>query len=106
NVIRLETAERVSEFLENPLAHRIAFHFATCPVDADFGGQDNALSATVLVQRLAHDLFGTPLTIDGSGIDQIDALIECRVNSANGLFLIGSAPHPAADGPGAERDSG
>src|ERR1700675_2043381 len=27
------------------------------------------------------------------------------MNGANGLFLVASTPHPAADGPGAERDS-
>src|SRR5713226_525920 len=106
DVVRLETTQRTLEFLENTLACGIAFDFAIRPVEADFGGEDNALPATALAHSFTHDLFGTPIAVDGCSIDQIDATIERRMNGANGFFLVGSAPHPAADGPGAECDSG
>src|SRR5216683_4423751 len=106
DVVRLETTQRILEFLENALACGVALDFAIRPVDANLSGKDNALPATVLVQGFANDLFGTPIAVDGRSVDQIDALVECRMNGANGFLLVSSAPHPAADGPGAERDSG
>src|ERR1700674_2435863 len=84
----------------------VAFDFAIRPVDADFGGKDNALPATALAQGFAHDLFGTPVAVDGRSVDKVDALVEGGMNGTNGLLLVGSAPHPATDGPGAECDSG
>src|SRR5260370_15922158 len=104
-VVRLETTQRILEFLENTLARGVAFDLAIRPVDADFRGEDHAIPATVLTQGFAHNRFGTPIAIDGRSIDHIDAVVECRMNGANGFLLVGSTPHPAADGPGAERDS-
>src|SRR5229473_4507785 len=105
DVVRLETTQRILEFLEDALACGVALDFAIRPVDADLGGDDDALPATVLVHGFAHDCFGAPIAIDGRSVDQIDAVVECRMNGANGFFLSGSAPHPAADGPGAKCDS-
>src|SRR6266478_4775354 len=106
DVVCLETTQRILEFLENTLAGGVAFDLVIRPVDADLGGEDNALPAAVLAQGFAHDLFGTPIAVDGRSVYEIDALVECRMNGANGFLLVSSAPHPAADGPGAERDSG
>src|SRR5260221_8600032 len=106
NVARLKTSERVLEFLENASTSGGSLDSAGGPVDAYFRRYNDAFAASVLPQGFAHDFFGAPLTVDGCGIDQIDSLIERRVNRANRLFLIGSAPHPAADGPSAECDSG
>jgi hypothetical protein len=36
--------------------------------------------------------FGAPVTVDGRSADQIDPLIERRMNRANGFFLVGP-PH-------------
>jgi hypothetical protein len=57
NVVGLKTTERVLKFLENPFVCRIAFNFARGPVDADLGGEDNAFSLAILVQRFADDFF-------------------------------------------------
>src|SRR5712692_866670 len=106
DVVRLEATERILELLENTLARGVAFDLALRPVDSDFGGKDNTLPATVLPQCFAHDLFGTSIAINGRCVDQVDPLVECGMNGANGFLLVGSTPHPAADGPGTERDSG
>src|ERR1700687_2044944 len=106
NVVRLETTQRILEFLQNAFARGVAFDFAIRPVETNFGGKDNAVPATVLAQGFPHDFFGTPISVDGRSVDQIDAMVECRVNGANGFLLVSSAPHPAADGPGTQCDSG
>ena len=51
---------------------------------------------------LADDLFRTAESIDRSGIDEIDAMLDRRSDRGNGFRLLGSTPHPAADGPGAQ----
>src|SRR4029077_10280038 len=106
NVVRLETTQRIVEFLENTLPRGVAFDPAIRPVDADLRGDDHAIPAAMLAQGFTHNRFGAPITVDGRSIDQIDAAFECRMNGANGFLLVGSAPHPAPNGPGTERDSG
>src|SRR5271154_2498285 len=104
NVVRLETAERILKLLQNTLARGVPLDSAGAPVDAYFGGEDDALSTTGLAHGFAHDFFRASLTVDRCGIEQIDAVIECRMNGTDGLLLLRSAPHPPADGPGAERN--
>jgi len=58
-----------------------------------------------LAEGFAHDFFGPPKAVNGRCVDQVDALVECGMNGADGFLFIASAPHPAAHGPGAERDS-
>src|SRR6516225_8682357 len=54
---------------------------------------------------LADDFFRTAESIDRCGIDEIDALLDRRSNRGNGFRFVGSTPHPAADGPGAQGDT-
>src|SRR5882762_4460814 len=100
NVVGSEPTQRILELLENALARGVAFDFALSPIDADFGGNDNAVSATIL-EGIAHQFFGTTKAVDGRCVDQVDAQVECGMNGTDGFFLIRSAPHPTADGPGA-----
>src|SRR5262250_3242601 len=51
---------------------------------------------------LADDFFRTAEAIDRSGIDEIDAALDRRSDRGNGFRLLGSTPHPAPDGPGAQ----
>ncbi len=74
---------------------RVAFDFAIRPVDADFPGEYNAVPAAVQAHSFTHNRFGPPIAVDWRGIDQIDAVVECPMNGANGFLLVGSAPHPA-----------
>src|SRR5580704_12392851 len=106
DVVRLKTAQRILDLPENTLARGVAFNSATRPIESDFGGKDDALPAAILTQGFPHDFFGTPKTVNRCCVDQVDALIECGMNGADGFLLVRSAPHPAAHGPGPERDSG
>src|SRR6516165_12724664 len=51
---------------------------------------------------LADDLFRTAESIDRGGIDEIDAALDRCSDRGNGFRFLGSTPHPAADGPGAQ----
>src|SRR5258707_1075125 len=100
NVVGSEPTQRILELLENALACGVTFDFALSPVDADFAGNDNAVSATIL-EGIAHQFLGTTKTVNGRGVDQVDSQVECGMNGTDGFLLIRSAPHPTADGPGA-----
>src|ERR1700730_2343190 len=69
DVVRLKTTERILELLEDTWTRGVAFDFAIRPVDTDFGREDNVLPATVLAEGFAHDLFRTPIAVDGCRID-------------------------------------
>src|SRR5262252_1561612 len=56
-------------------------------------------------EGLADDLFRTAESIDRGGIDEIDAALDRRADRGNGFRLLGSTPHPAPDGPGAQGDT-
>src|SRR5712675_617332 len=99
NVVGSEPTQRILELLENALARGVAFDFALSPIDADFGGNDDAVPATIL-EGVTHKFFGTTKAINGRGVDQVDAQVESSMNGTDGFLLIGSAPHPTADGPG------
>src|SRR5712671_6461047 len=105
DVVGSEPTQRILELLENALTRGVTFDFALSPIDADFAGNDNAVSATIS-EGIAHQFFGTTKAVDGRCVDQVDAQVECGMNSTDGFFLIRSAPHPTADGPGAYRDPG
>src|SRR5262249_22658245 len=49
--------------------------------------------------------FRTAESISRSGIDEIDTVLDRRSDRGNGFRLLGSTPHPAADGPGAQGDT-
>src|SRR5215813_8981956 len=53
-------------------------------------------------EGLADDFFRSAESIGRSGIDEIDAVLDRRSDRGNGFRLLGSTPHPAADGPGAQ----
>ena len=106
DVVRFEATQRILKLMENALARGVAFDFAIRPIESDLCGKDNALSTTTLAEGFAHNLFGAPTPVNGRRVDQVDALVKRSMNGANGFLLVASAPHPAADGPGAKCDSG
>src|SRR5262249_40677627 len=55
-----------------------------------------------LGEGLADDFFRTAESIGRSGIDEIDAVLGRRSDRSDGFRFLGSTPHPAADGPGAQ----
>src|SRR5690606_18822624 len=72
------------------------------PDKAAFRGErDLVASATY---RLAADLLGQALAVGGRGVDQTYAVIDGSLDRGDRLPLVGTAPHPATDGPSAEPD--
>src|SRR5262249_12333285 len=53
----------------------------------------------------AHFFYRPAKPIAGRGLDEFDAGLARRSDRGNGFRLLGSTPHPAADGPGAERNT-
>src|SRR6266853_2302789 len=53
---------------------------------------------------LPHDLLRAAEAIDRRRIDERDAAIDSLMNGTDRLCFIGSAPHPSADRPCAERN--
>lgn len=72
-------------------------------------GEDERPFAFPLRQRPCHDLLGVAESVDGGGVDPIDAELECPQNGGHGLVVVlaGPAEFPgAAHGPRAEADGG
>ncbi len=103
--VGLEPPQRGFGFLDDPRLAGIAKWLTVLPVEPDLGGDVDALAPVAVRQRLADDFLGTAESVDGRGIDQIDAAIERGVDGADGVALVAAAPHPAADRPGAECDA-
>ena len=74
------------------------------PAHAALGGDDDVVASTG--DGLADDFFGLAHAVDGGGVDGVDAGVEGGVDGGDGFSLVGAAPHPSADGPGAEDDGG
>ena len=52
-----------------------------------------------LLDGASHDLFREPGTVDGSGVDPVDAMVDGGMNRLGALCLLLPAPHVAADCP-------
>src|SRR5262249_55053613 len=55
-----------------------------------------------LGEGLADEFFRTAESRGGGGIDEFEAVLDRRSDSSDGFRFLGSTPHPAADGPGAQ----
>src|SRR6056297_464182 len=75
------------------------------PFQADLGRYMYLIAAVMLGERLADNFFGRPEAVDRRGIDQRHALVDCRMDRVYRSTLFGAAPHPAADGPGTQRNA-
>ena len=73
------------------------------PDQTTFRGQNHLVAA--VGNGLAHDLLGNTKAVDGSGVQEIHASIDGRVDAADGLRLVRATPHPATNGPCAESNN-
>ena len=106
DVIRSKPAQRIVDLPHDPFAARIAKDLAISPFKPNLRGDDHA-RALVLSDCLADDFFRTAETIDGSGIDHINAMIQRGVNGRHRFGFVGS-PHiqpPIAQVPIAMRET-
>src|SRR5205807_458962 len=67
------------------------------------GRDDHAVTRPAL-DRLADQLFAVTHAIDGGGVDRVDTVVERGANGVERVAFFVAAPHPPADGPGAEDD--
>ena len=105
DVIGAQPPQRILDLAQDARAAGIAEHAAMLPFKSGLGGDDDARAQAALGDCLADDLLGTAEAVDRSRIDDIDAMLERRPDGGNRGGFVGSAPHPSADGPGAERDA-
>jgi len=54
------------------------------------GGQDHVIALAIGLQHVAQDLLGGAAAVDVSGVDEVDATLECDVGDARGLGLVGA----------------
>ena len=72
------------------------------PVDAELGDHDHLVAPPA--QRGAHQRLGMPHAVAGGGVEQVDALIDRRVNGRRGLGVHVRAVEAPAHGPAAKPD--
>ncbi len=105
DVVRAQAPQRVLEFLAQPARAAVAAWASGAPLQPGLGGDERLAAQAVAVERLADDAFGNTEPIDRRRVDEVDAQVQGGADGSDGLDLVGAAPHPAADGPGAEPDA-
>ena len=101
------------ELVDDRLAAEIAVHrlavlveevvaLVGVPDEPALGGQHHLVAPSG--DRLADDLLRAPHAIGRRGVDQRDARVDRGADRGDRRRFVGAAPHPAADGPGAEAD--
>src|SRR5262249_16787122 len=73
NMIDFEPPQRILDLADDPCAARIAGDLAILPLKANLRCDNRLRAQTAFGNRLADDLFGTAKSVDGSGVDEIDA---------------------------------
>jgi hypothetical protein len=85
---------------------RLAFakNAAILPFEPDLGSNNHLVAQATFGYRLADDLLRAAKSVGRSSVDDIDAMVQGSADGGNGFGFIGAAPHPTADGPGADRN--
>jgi len=97
DVVGTQSTQRIIDLAKNSSAARIAVYLGVAPFQPGLG-RDHRLPAHAR-NRLADDLLGYAKAVDRRGIDEVDALVQCRTNRGDRLAFVGSPPHPAAHCP-------
>ena len=105
DVIGAQPAKRILDLAHDPRAAGISEYFPVLPFESDLGGDEHARTQAALGECRADDLLGAPEAVGRSRVDDVDAMLDRGADGGNGFRLVGSAPHPAADRPGTERDA-
>src|ERR1700744_5993634 len=90
--------------MQDPGSAGIAEYLSAVPFQSGLGGNKDVGAQPGFRDRLAHDLFRAPESIDWRGVDNIDAMREGGTDGCDRLGFVGSTPHPATDGPRADSD--
>ena len=104
DVIGSKPAERILNLSQDAGAAGVARYFPAIPLQSGLGRNQHVRAQPAFGDRLADDLFGAAKPIDRSGVDNIDAMLECAPDGGDGFGFVGAAPHPPADRPRADGD--
>src|SRR6516164_3242463 len=74
------------------------------PFEPDLGGDDGAIAQAV-GQSLAHDFLRPAEAIDRGRVDNVETKRKRSPDRLDRGRFFGPAPHPAANGPGAQADT-
>src|SRR5262245_29850570 len=105
DVVGAQPAKRILDLAHDSRAAGIADYFPVLPFESDLGGDEHARTQAVFGEGLADDLLGATEAVGRSRVDDVDAMLDRGADGGDGFRLVGSAPHPAADRPGTERDA-
>src|SRR5258706_9418566 len=76
NVIGSKPAQRILDFPHDAGAAGIARYSSTLPLKSGLAGNKH-VRAQPAFDRLAYDLLGAAKSIDGGGVDDVDAMPQC-----------------------------
>ena len=97
-----QAAERVVDLFQDPSAAGVPKNLAVAPFQPDLGCTPLRANTSRLQQAALPTISSdTSKSVGRRGIDQIDAAADCCANRGD-RSLVGSAPHPATHGPGAQ----
>src|SRR5215475_190570 len=105
DVIGLQAAQRVINFIRDPRPTRVAKQLGLAPLQSHLGGNDDLFPLAVLRQGPSYELFGSSEPVGRSRIDERYPLLQRRTNRFEGLSFIGSTPHEPSDRPGTQTDA-
>ena len=101
DVIGLQAAQRVIDFLHDPRSSRVAKHLISAPFQPDLGRNDHFFPFPIFRQGSTDELFSASEPIHRSRVDEIYSMLQRRADRFERRLFIGCAPHEATDRPGA-----
>jgi hypothetical protein len=93
------------ELFQNSRTAGVAENPSALPFQSDFGGDAHARPQVSFGKRLAHNFFRSAEPVGGSGVDEVDAVLDGRTYGGDRFRFVGAAPHPAPDCPSPEGDA-
>ncbi len=102
DVVGLQPAKRVLHFGCDPCSGCIAEDSPILPLQGNFCGDNNPVSAAAAGNGLADDLLRSAESVHRRGVDHRYPMVKSGMDRADRFLFLGAAPHPAPDGPSAK----
>lgn len=103
DAIGFQPSQRVLDLPADACGGGVAVDAGIAPLQRRLGGDHRLVAQTL--QGLADDLLGVAEAIDRRSVDQVDPGFHRAPDGFHRRRVVSAAPHPAADGPGAEADA-
>ena len=104
DVVRAEPPQAVLKLPPQPRRRGVGEHAALVPLQTCLGGNEERIAPAMRAHRLADNLLGAAATVDGRGIDEVDAAFDGAQAGGNRRVLGHRSPLRSADGPGSQAD--